>query len=128
GAGECVEQRPSMPLADAQHAGDGTNHQARVSDRSEVDDACSRLIDSILCRGAGPTMLVTSRQRLRVEGETSWQVQPLTIPPPGSGSQPDQLLAWESVSLFCDRALKSRAELPVDPGERCSGRGNLPPA
>lgn len=69
-------------------------------------DACARLADSILRRGPGPTLLATSRERLRVEGETSWRVQPLTIPPAGLACKPDQLLAWESVALFCDRALK----------------------
>jgi predicted ATPase/DNA-binding CsgD family transcriptional regulator len=69
-------------------------------------DACARLADSILRFGRGPTLLATSRESLHVEGETSWRVEPLTTPPAGLGSEPERLLAWESVSLFCDRALK----------------------
>jgi predicted ATPase/DNA-binding CsgD family transcriptional regulator len=69
-------------------------------------DACARLAESILAQGGGPTLLATSRESLRVEGETSWRVQPLTTPPAGLGSEPERLLAWESVSLFWDRALK----------------------
>jgi len=102
-----IRERHGRPLLETLAGAVRDRRMLLILDNSEhLIDACSRLIDSILRRGAGPTVLVTSRQRLRVEGETSWQVQPLTIPPPGLGSQPDQLLAWESVSLFCDRALK----------------------
>ena len=102
-----IRERHGRPLLETLAGAVRDRRMLLVLDNSEhLIDACSRLVDSILRRGAGPTVLVTSRQRLRVEGETSWQVQPLTIPPAGSGSQPDQLTAWESVTLFYDRALK----------------------
>lgn len=102
-----IRERHGRPLLETLADAVRDRRMLLVLDNCEhLIDACAGLADSILRRGAGPTVLVTSRQRLRVEGETSWQVQPLTIPPAGLGSQPDQLLAWESVTLFCDRGLK----------------------
>jgi predicted ATPase/DNA-binding CsgD family transcriptional regulator len=102
-----IRERPGRLLLEALADGVSDRRLLLVLDNCEhLIDACARLADSILRRGRGPTLLATSRERLRVEGETSWRVQPLTIPPAGLGSKPDQLLAWESVTLFCDRARK----------------------
>jgi len=102
-----IRERHGQPLLETLAGAVRDRPMLLVLDNCEhLIDACARLVDSILRRGPGPTLLLTSRERLRVEGETSWQVQPLSIPPAGIGSQPDQLLAWESVTLFSDRALK----------------------
>jgi len=72
-----IRERHGRPLLETLAGAMRDRHMLLVLDNSEhLIDACSRLVDSILRRGAGPTVLVTSRQRLRVEGETSWQVQP----------------------------------------------------
>lgn len=78
-------------------------------------DACAQLADAILRRGPGPTLLATSRESLRVEGETRWPVRPLPMPPPQPQSKPEQLRSWDSVALFCDRAARVAPSFRLTP-------------
>ncbi|HEX8917264.1 MAG TPA: tetratricopeptide repeat protein [Chloroflexota bacterium] len=69
--------------------------------------AVARLAESLL--GACPHLriLATSREPLRVPGETTWRVPPLALPreePEGGCLAPDRLAEVESVALFLDRA------------------------
>jgi DNA-binding CsgD family transcriptional regulator len=95
-----IRERPGRLLLEALADGVSDRRLLLVLDNCEhLIDACARLADSILRRGRGPTLLATSRERLRVEGETSWRVQPLTIPPPGWEANPTSY--WPgSRSLF----------------------------
>ena len=49
-------------------------------------------------------MLVTSRTRLRVHGEHTFRVQPLTVPDMAQAWTPEDALTWPSVALFLERA------------------------
>lgn len=49
-------------------------------------------------------VLVTSRQRLNLEGEVVLEVKPLAAPRSGSAESPADLAKYESVNLFIDRA------------------------
>ena len=53
-------------------------------------------------------MLATSRERLNVSGEHVWTVGTLSVPGPGHPSAPDQLLRYEAVRLFANRAAARR--------------------
>ncbi len=66
--------------------------------------ACASLVNHLLESCAGLDVMVTSREPLRVAGETVWTVAPLSTPraddPPGLES----LLGHDAVALFVDRA------------------------
>ena len=75
-----------------------------------VLDNCEHLIDAAadlaaaLLRGCGKVrVLVTSRERLRVSGESVWALRPLRLP--ATGERELAVLAeTDSVALFCERA------------------------
>src|SRR5690606_40770151 len=65
---------------------------------------CARLCARILATCAGVRLLATSREPLRVPGESMWRVPPLSLP---SAECPDS----EAVRLFRDRARASRPDI-----------------
>jgi predicted ATPase/DNA-binding CsgD family transcriptional regulator len=78
-----------------------------------VLDTCEHLIDAIadlahrlLADCPQVRILATSREPLRVGGETVWRVPPLALPPPGPvhGQDLAELADREAVRLFLDRA------------------------
>ncbi|MBV2365824.1 tetratricopeptide repeat protein [Streptomonospora nanhaiensis] len=87
-------------------------------------DTCERAVAALaeLCRVLldtcpGVRILATSRQPLRIPGETVWRVPPLSLPPPPRPSDdgcppaavgPDQVLRYEAVRLFAARAARAR--------------------
>lgn len=86
-------------------------------------EACAFVAETLLERCPHLRLLVTSREPLRIAGETVWQVQPLTTPPlaaPGGGdpegpADPDDLLRYEAVRLFVDRARGHRPGFRLSP-------------
>ena len=66
-------------------------------------------------------LLATSREPLRVAGETVWQVPPLAVAS-ADGSAP------EAVQLFARTGGGDRPRLRADPGQRGRGGGDLPVA
>jgi predicted ATPase/DNA-binding CsgD family transcriptional regulator/Tfp pilus assembly protein PilF len=89
-----------------------------------VLDTCEHLIESIadlahrlLTDCPGVRLLATSREPLRVRGETVWRVPPLALPPAGpAGPGPLSALAdSEAVRLFLDRAAAVRPGFALTP-------------
>ena len=74
-----------------------------------VLQACAELAESLLRGSEKLQILATSRQPLRVAGETVWRVPSLVIPDPRAASGTDEIAASEAVRLFCERA---RSVLP----------------
>jgi predicted ATPase/class 3 adenylate cyclase len=75
--------------------------------------ACAKTADAILRRCPTVHLVATSREPLRIGGETIYRVPPLSLPGPGGSG----VLAAESsdaVALFVDRARAQGADLPVD--------------
>src|SRR5712691_4313558 len=71
--------------------------------------AAADVVDRLLRGCAQVHILATSRQPLRVAGETVWRVPSLSAPDPRVASGTDEIAAAESVRLFVER---SRAALP----------------
>jgi predicted ATPase len=77
-----------------------------------VLDNCEHVIGAAagLCAGLLPAaddvrVLATSREPLRVAGETSYRLAPLALPDPDAGpGDAEDLAACEAVALFADRA------------------------
>ncbi len=81
----------------------GAKHLLLVLDNCEhVIDAAANLAERFtrLCPHA--TILVTSREHLRIAGEAVWRVPPLEVPAPGQEA-PDHVLGHSAVELFIAR-------------------------
>ncbi len=84
-----------------------------------VLDNCEHVIDAAaeLCRGLllgadDVRVLATSREPLRIAGESRYRLAPLTLPDPGRPADPG---GSEAVALFADRAGQADASFALDP-------------
>ncbi len=69
---------------------------------------CASLADALLRRCPNLRILVTSREAVRIEGESSYPVSPLSLPSPGMLPPAVTLTQYEAVRLFIDRATAAR--------------------
>ncbi len=102
-----LREVPDVTLSDALSRFLSSRHLLVVLDNFEqLVSAAPRLAELLL---AAPrlSLLVTSRARLHVSTEVEVQVPPLRLPGAGEAS-PDELLTFESVALFCERAAAAR--------------------
>jgi predicted ATPase/DNA-binding SARP family transcriptional activator len=70
-------------------------------------DACAELASALLGGCPGLCILTTSREALRIGGETTWLVAPLATPA-STALSPAALVHYEAVQLFVDRAQAAR--------------------
>jgi predicted ATPase/class 3 adenylate cyclase len=66
--------------------------------------AVSALVEVLLRNAPKLKILATSRQPLGIPGEKVWWIPSLTVPGAPENLEPDQLLEYESVKLFVERA------------------------
>jgi predicted ATPase/DNA-binding CsgD family transcriptional regulator/DNA-binding XRE family transcriptional regulator len=66
--------------------------------------ACADLADIVLRASPQTRIIATSREPLRIGGETVWRVPSLSLPELGRGRAPAELEASEAVRLFLQRA------------------------
>jgi predicted ATPase/DNA-binding CsgD family transcriptional regulator len=67
-------------------------------------DACATLADTLLRTCPDLKILTTSREALSVAGETSWLVPSLSVPDPRDPPSAEQLVRYEAIRLFVERA------------------------
>jgi len=67
---------------------------------------CATLVQLLLARCPWLRIIATSREPLRVRGETVWRVPPLDLPPDGAAAA--ELAGHEAVRLFAARAAGAR--------------------
>ncbi len=104
-----------------------------------VVDNCEHLLaaaaglgDTLLRSAPQLTILATSREPLRVPGEVVFRVPSLDIPDPEQALEPRQLLRYEAVRLFVERAQAADPgfalddENAVDVARICSRLDGLP--
>ena len=66
--------------------------------------AAAAVADVLLRSAPGVSVVATSREPLRVQGETVFRVPSLAIPDPEGPVEPTDLLSYESIRLFVERA------------------------
>jgi predicted ATPase len=76
--------------------------------------ASATLCDELLRGVPGLTILATTREPLRVDGEVVFQVPSLAIPDPEREHAPEELMRFEAVRLFADRAAAAVPGFTVD--------------
>lgn len=67
-------------------------------------EACARLADDLLRRCAGLSLLVTSRERLGIDGELVYRVPSLSVPQARPDASCEEVLDCEAARLLIDRA------------------------
>ena len=94
----------TTPLAGvAAHLRD--KHAMLVLDNCEhLVDACAQLVDVLLTRCPHLYVVATSRQQLGITGEYVYKVPSLSAPDPRLVVRADDLVRYEAVSLFVERA------------------------
>jgi predicted ATPase/DNA-binding CsgD family transcriptional regulator len=78
-----------------------------------VIDSVASLAELILRSCPAPSLLATSREPLRVPGETNWRVPPLIVPDARASLGPSELAGYEAVDLFLDRAKRVAPDFRV---------------
>ena len=91
-------------------------------------DACADLADALLRGCPELRILATSREALRIDGETAWRVPPLSMPDRSQLTDLEQLGGSESIRLFVDRAQAIHPDFILSQGECGHDRRGLPQA
>src|SRR6266702_4138398 len=73
-----------------------------------VVDACATLVQQLLASCPSLRLIATSREPLRVRGETAWRVPPLELPGQLAELSDQDLAEHEAVRLFTERAAAVR--------------------
>nr|MBA3842735.1 AAA family ATPase [Actinomycetota bacterium] len=110
-----VRPLPQQELVDALVVFLAQRTMLLVLDNCEHVLAATAALVNTLLRGAPQlTILTTSREPLRVPGEIVFRVPSLGIPNPNQVQGPEQLLEYESVSLFVARAAAAAPSFVLD--------------
>ena len=137
---ELVARRVAATLGDPGRAGPvAARHPGRraalarlllVLDTCEhLVDACAPLVQHLLAGCRGVRVIATSREPLRVRGETVWRVPPLELPAALEARCPPA--SWpgnEAVRLFADRAAAVRPGFALTPDNARGGGPAVPDA
>jgi predicted ATPase len=76
--------------------------------------AVARLAERLLSSAPGLTIVATSREPLRLSGESVFRVPSLAIPDPNRSEGPDELLGYEAVRLLVQRAVAAAPGFALD--------------
>jgi non-specific serine/threonine protein kinase len=88
-----------------------------IDNLEQVIAVADELFD-LLAHCPGLTMLVTSREPLRISGEHEYPVPPLSLPPHGSSME--GVMRSESAQLFVQRAQAVRPDFVITPSSTAS--------
>jgi non-specific serine/threonine protein kinase len=110
-----LPEQPARPYLDALTAYLEAKHLLLILDNCEhLIDACATLVETLLQRCPNLHVLATSRETLRISGEATHRVPSLTTP--ADVHVPiDDLLGYESVRLFRERAITSQSKFEWSP-------------
>ncbi len=112
-----IREEPDRPLAETLADALRPRRMVLILDTCEhVVDACAALVQLLLASCPSLRLIATSREPLRVRGETAWRVPPLELPGP-LGEPPGQDTAGhEAIRLFTERAAAVRPGFALGTG------------
>jgi predicted ATPase/DNA-binding CsgD family transcriptional regulator len=100
-----VREQPDRSLVETLSSHLQPMHFLLVLDNCEhLLNACAQLVHSLLAACPDLRILATSREPLHIVGEVRWLVPPLSLPEVKSLPSVDELVGYEAVQLFLDRA------------------------
>jgi predicted ATPase len=110
-----VRAMPAQDLVDALVGFVASRTLLLVLDNCEhLLAATAGLADTLLRSAPELAILATSREPLRISGEVVFRVPSLDIPDPGLTLEPHELLRYEAVRLFAERAAAAAPGFAVD--------------
>jgi len=91
-------------------------HQLLIIDNCEhVIDACAELVGTLLRHCPRLQILATSRESLKIPGETVWLTPLLSVPRRGTMPPFEQLLTYPGIRLWVERARAAVPEFSLTP-------------
>jgi predicted ATPase/DNA-binding CsgD family transcriptional regulator len=109
-----VPETPGLPVMDSLAAWLRPKTILMVLDNCEhVVGTAAQLVDALLRSCPSLRILATSREALGSAGETALRVPSLALPPPDGQLPVEQLLHYEAVRLFIERALAALPDFTV---------------
>jgi predicted ATPase/class 3 adenylate cyclase len=99
-----VVEQPGRPLLESLERYVAEKRMLLVLDSFEHVLAAAPLAAALLAAGPQLSILATSREMLHLNGEFEYPVPPLSVPDPSVAISIDELLAFEAVALFVQRA------------------------
>ena len=78
-----------------------------------IDDA-ARVCHEILTRCERVRIVATSREALRIPGESQYRVVPLDVPPANSSHDVDSVYCYSAMHLFTERARSADPQFAID--------------
>jgi len=108
-----VDEVPGKPLVDSvtDHL-EGRQVLLIIDNCEHLLDDCARTIESLLNRLRLLKVIATSRELLGVVGETALGLQSMTLPT--EDVSVDQLVAYDAIQLFVDRAEAASTDFRLD--------------
>ena len=111
-----IGEEPGRPLLDTLADAVAARRLLLVLDNCEhLIDACAAVAQRLLDSAPGLSLIVTSREPLRVAAETVWQVPPLEIAPDGPMEAAEDATRYEAIRLFADRAAAALPGFTIGP-------------
>ena len=108
-----VREEPGRPLAETLCTNLKTRKMLLILDNCEhLVAACANLAVQIMRSTPDVQILATSRESLRVSGESTYALKPLPLP--RRGQRRDQLLESPAVCLFIERARQHRPSFALN--------------
>jgi predicted ATPase/DNA-binding NarL/FixJ family response regulator len=111
-----VSEEPGRPLLDTlADALAGRQLLLALDNCEHLIETCARVCQRLLDSSPGLHLIATSREPLRVAAETVWQVQPLSVAPPGALAGAEDADRYEAVRLFAERAAAAFSGFTITP-------------
>jgi predicted ATPase/DNA-binding CsgD family transcriptional regulator/Tfp pilus assembly protein PilF len=112
-----IREEPGRPLADTLTDALRSRKLVLILDTCEhVVEACAALAHQLLAGCPELRLIATSREPLRVRGETAWRVPPLALPSVFGELSDADLAEHEAIRLFAERAAAVRPGFTLNTG------------
>jgi predicted ATPase/DNA-binding CsgD family transcriptional regulator len=110
-----VREETGRPLAETLTEALRPRQLLLILDTCEhVVNPCAAFVQQLLAGCPGLRVITTSREPLRVRGETVWRVPPLELPGPAGELGAGELIRSEAARLFAERAAAARPGFALD--------------
>jgi predicted ATPase/DNA-binding CsgD family transcriptional regulator len=112
-----IREEPGRPLTDTLADVLRPRRMVVILDTCEhVVDACAALVHRLLAGCPGLRLVATSREPLRIRGETAWRVPPLALPASCGELSDQDLASHDAIRLFAERAAAVRPGFTLGAG------------
>lgn len=81
-----------------------------LDDCEHLVEACARVVNTLMSACPDLQLIVTSREALRVPGETVFRIPSLALPKTGNKPDTTALLEYEALRLFVERAISLNSQ------------------